>query len=42
MNSKELQKRISTIPEENLLKFSCDLLKLIDLAHTKDYDNYEL
>lgn len=38
----EIAKRIKTIPEENMLKFSCDLLKLIDLAHTGDYDNYEL
>lgn len=42
MNSKELNERIMSIPEENMFKFSVDLLKLIDLAHTKDYDNYEL
>lgn len=41
-NDLEINKRIESIPEQNRLKFFCDLLKLIDLAHTGDYDNYEL
>lgn len=38
----EFEKRISTIPKKNKLKFQADLLKLIELAHMENYENYNI
>ena len=39
---KDLQKIISEIPQENILKFFNDLMTLANFAKRVDYDDYEL
>lgn len=37
---KQLQESINSIPKQNKHKFGVDLLKLIDIAHEGDYENF--
>lgn len=37
---KFVRKQIKSIPKKNKEKFSVDLLKLIEIAHEDDYENF--
>lgn len=37
---KQLRQSIQSIPKKNREKFSLDLIKLIDLAHGDNYEDY--
>lgn len=39
---KEIQKKINSIPKKNRVKFQADLLKLIEIAHEEDYEDFEI
>ena len=40
-DDKQLQKQISKIPTENLLKFYLDLQKLVGFAQRIDYEDFD-